>query len=123
MLLVFLSACATSNSINKKYSTINYEDGIDKNEAIVIAQKQLLSSGYKKNYLIATYKVQKNDNNWGIAFIFDPVTLPKSPHFQTWYRVYIDNISGEIIDQGVYRGRGPSWGLRPFAEEFEQVVE
>lgn len=56
--------------IRDKAKKITFKDGINKEEAILLAQKELLDSKYKDKYLIMEPIVNydKAVNTWGIQF-------------------------------------------------------
>lgn len=48
--VLFLCGCSTVNAVDKEYGQVNFSDGIDSHEAVVIAQKKFLESRYAKEY-------------------------------------------------------------------------
>ena len=108
---VMLGGCATVSSINKRFQHVVYDDGINRDEAMAIAQHHLGSQTVAKHYMIGTPDVEQIENVWDVTFLFEP-TLPGSKYFQTFYRVKIDVSSGKILESGVHKGAGFGWGFR-----------
>ncbi len=115
--------CATVGGIKKQYEKIDYSDGINQKEAVAIALNHLISTEHKNNYLLSGRKVKKEDDIWAVSFLFDPKSSFNKMYFQTYYRVYIDIDSGQVIDYGVYKGLGIGWGFRPFDKSYPKIAE
>jgi hypothetical protein len=122
-LALLVAGCATIGGVNKQYERIEYSDGVNKKEAVAIALKHLISTEHKNNYLLSGRKIKKEEDTWGVAFLFDPKSSFNKTYFQTYYRVYIDIASGQVIDYGIYKGVGFGYGFRPFDKSFPKIVE
>ena len=100
-LIHLLSGCATTNSIKVNYEKINYSDGINKEEAVLIAKNHLLSTKYKYDYQIISPLVLNNKSTrqypdfWCIRF--HPKKLHLMPYY---YLVMINKKTGEIVSYG-----------------------
>ena len=61
LILIFLtsvlSGCSTLGSVEKSYNKISFSDGIDENEAKIIAQREYLKNSKNDSYKISSAKV------------------------------------------------------------------
>jgi hypothetical protein len=90
---------ATEESVAKEVSKINYSDGINKQEAIALAQKYLIDKGLNKNYDLS-----------GIAHASGMVPGYKNTKWAIWFRaqseksgmksrIIVDKVSGEAREE------------------------
>ena len=99
---VFLAGCATISSVDKNYQKINWQDGISRNEAFLIAKKHLIAQKEKPDYqVIAPFvrtdqKAKAQPNVWFVAF-----HPRKVPLLFKYYLVVVDKKTGEILEHGV----------------------
>src|SRR3989338_6093215 len=79
--------------IRNKVKNINLKDGVNKQEAILLAQKELLDSTYKDKYDImkSIVNYDKGANTWGIEF-----KLKKGCTDEDYWGVLIKRGTGEI---------------------------
>jgi hypothetical protein len=107
VLLTMLVGCATVGSIDKSYQAIEYSDGINKKEAIIIAKQHILGTEYKHQYRIINPGIKDKKEYWEVAF------LPKNSIVRLpWvfftkfnddcYLVYVKKSSGEIAWDGIW---------------------
>ena len=99
------SAPDYKEQIMEKYKKIDLSDGINKEEAIMIAQNYLIEKGIDKDCIIAKTKVM--DKEWWIPdgcweIRFGAIDSIKQKQGLEWFSVYIDKIKGEI--------KGKGWG-------------
>ncbi len=113
---VFLSGCATVSSISRNYKNIDLSDGISRQEAKVIAQKQIIQTDFKKDYRIinpSIYHAEEFTDDLKERFLRDKaiydsgqLRYPNSWHiifhpkwlslFSLYYLVVVDKDSGEV---------------------------
>lgn len=81
------------STIRNKAKEINLKDGVNKKEAILLAQKELLDSKYKDKYDIMKTSVNydKDSDTWGIEF-----KLKKGCEDEDYWGVLIKRDTGEI---------------------------
>lgn len=98
-----------TTKIKESFQKINFNDGINKDEAVLIAQNDLISDGIELNNLNikkpqveeSGFKAQIGDC-W--AVIFNANLNMKAKSGLKWYTMHIDKKTGEIKA----RGWGPS---------------
>ncbi len=93
-----------SNEIIKKYNRINFSDGINKDEAIIIAQHSIVTdeeNNWKDNLKVASAEVDNSglDEGWW-AVGFDATLSFKSRTGLRWFTIHIDKKTGEIKSKG-----------------------
>lgn len=108
----FLASCATTQPITVTSQSINLDDGINQAEAEVLAATQLVKSGDSKHYLLSKPSTQKIEDFWSVAYLFSPTAMLNSKYRQTFYRVYISEKNGEVIESGIHKGTKMGWGLK-----------
>ncbi|MBN2119540.1 MAG: hypothetical protein JW734_00615 [Candidatus Omnitrophica bacterium] len=67
VLVVVLNGCVTIG-VNRAYKNVDYLDGVDKEEAIVIAKKNLLEGECKDKCQVNKFSVRQDDDFWEILF-------------------------------------------------------
>lgn len=107
----FIASCTTMQPITVTSQSINVEDGINQEEAEVLAATHLVKSGDSKHYLLSKPSTQKIEDFWSVAYLFSPTAMLNSKYRQTFYRVYISEKNGEIIESGIHKGTKMGWGL------------
>lgn len=96
IIAVMLSGCAGTHAVNKNYSSINFNDGISREEAKLIAKKSLMESESFGRYCFVDPAVLKwghaypHPNAWFIRF------ANKNPLATDHYLVVIDKRNGVI---------------------------
>ncbi|MFH1655047.1 MAG: lipoprotein [Candidatus Omnitrophota bacterium] len=104
---VFLSGCATISSINKNYYRINYDDGVDTNEAKVIAKKTLNGSEYRNQYIIIFPYILDDARTAGYSEYRFVVFRPKKIQIiRTSFLVVVSKITGEVLHSGQFYTKG-----------------
>ena len=78
-----------SQSIEKNYAHINFHDGVNKSEAKVIAQKELLAVAKDGPYLSLLPNIENRDHYWEV--IFSSYSSKKK-----YYIVNVNKDKGEI---------------------------
>ncbi len=102
-LMIFLG-CARVNSINAHYARVKVEDGITRNEAKLIAKKNLIETRYKYIYQIIWPRILENNHTkrhedlWFVDFLAKEFQLISN------YLVILEKDSGKIIYADSYRG-------------------
>ena len=108
-LILFVGGCATTGSIERNYALIDYSDGIDREEAILIAKKGLISQDPNPN-LKYQYRItgplvdyDEEENVWTVCFVPKyMVGAVDLSHLDALYCFDIDRASGEIVSRGKY---------------------
>ena len=95
VLLIVLSGCATIGSINGNYAKINCSDGINANEAGLIAKHDLIQTDLKYYYNIIHPRVVGGTPQWMVTF-YEKGWLHFFPES---YDIYIDGKTGEIYQR------------------------
>lgn len=86
----------TKEFIAQEFSKIIYSDGIDKKEAIILAQKYIIDKGLDKDYDVSGIAIAGtiDKNVWEVWFRTQPTT-------KTGEKIIaIDKITGEVKDKG-----------------------
>ncbi len=99
LLLIGLFGCATAGSINRDIATVEYSDGINMQEAKLIAQKYCLDDDYcSKNCMISSVSVYENKKwypgQWRAGFDFKLT----SSNFGLYYVFSVDKKTGELSE-------------------------
>ena len=112
LVMVFLVGCATTGGIEKNYAKINYADGINRNEAIAIAQRDLLDNEKAKHkYRVTGPYVEEKEmttdvyggktDAWFVRFESKNFTGDMLNIFlPSIYWLYIEKKEGKIISRG-----------------------
>ncbi len=96
-----LASCATINSMENNYEKIDYSDGVNKTEAVLIAKNHIMKTKYVKDYQIVSPVILNNEqtkkfsNIWFVRFHPKKITL-----LTHYYLVMISKETGEIISCG-----------------------
>ena len=99
---VFLVGCATMESIDQYYDQINWNDGISRDEAAIIAKKYLVESKYAGDFQVLGPKSQMIDNFWQISFLYKSLN-----NYEKVLNVYVDVKSGEVVDTKIVENPTP----------------
>ncbi|MCB9747442.1 MAG: hypothetical protein H6755_03445 [Candidatus Omnitrophica bacterium] len=99
LIIFFLNGCATVRSVERGYAKINYEDGISKKEAKLIAFKHVIDNEISDKILginvARHFSGKKYPNTWVSKFESHPMDLVwQGTH---WYAVYVDKVTGKIV--------------------------
>ena len=110
LLLMFLvSGCATIGSIERNHALVDEADGIDRQEAILIAKNGLISPApnpnLKYNYRVTAPLVDfdQEEGAWNVCFV--PKYMVGNidlSHLNAVYCFDIDRTSGEILARDKY---------------------
>jgi hypothetical protein len=88
---MFLIGCTTLASIQSDYHSINYKDGISRQEATVISQKELLDTKQNNYYMTSLPDVEDENAYWRVIF--------SSRYWNKYaYIVDVDKGNGEILN-------------------------
>jgi hypothetical protein len=91
ILLIGFSSCATTESLDQYYAQINRADGINRNEAALIAKKWLIDSKYEGDFQIIGPVVTGHDELWQVTFLYKSLD-----YYEKVLDVYVDTLSGEV---------------------------
>jgi hypothetical protein len=86
-----LTGCATTESLNQHYDEINRADGINRNEAALIAKKWLTESKYEGDFQIIGPVVTGRDNLWQVTFLYKSLD-----YYEKVLDVYVDTLTGDV---------------------------
>ncbi|MBN2119550.1 MAG: hypothetical protein JW734_00665 [Candidatus Omnitrophica bacterium] len=103
--LMVFSGCATKGSISRNYAKVNPSDGIDRKEAVFIAQYKLFETDLKDSYLVnyprVHSRIMKTSQFWGKEFDTWQVSFGYK-QLELLFRnqpldIFIDKNSGEVV--------------------------
>jgi hypothetical protein len=90
-MLLMISGCATTESLEYYYEQINREDGISRDEAALIAKKWLVESKYEGDFQIFGPVSSRHADFWQITFLYKSLD-----HYEKVLDVFVDPLSGEV---------------------------
>jgi len=91
-----LTGCATTESLDQYYAEINREDGINRNEAAVIAKQWLIDSKYEGDFQVIGPVATGHDNYWQVTFLYKSLN-----YYEQVLDVYVDTLNGEVKGSAV----------------------
>lgn len=95
LLIIFvmccLTGCASLESLDRYYDEVIWEDGINRNEAAVIAKKWLLDSKYAGDFQIIGPISSRHSDEWQITFLYKSLD-----YYEQVLDVFVDPKSGEV---------------------------
>jgi|CXWL01.1.fsa_nt_gi hypothetical protein len=92
LIWVFLFAgCASVESLDRFYDEINWKDGVNRNEAALIAKKWLMESKYEGAFQMIAPVSTGYDNYWQISFLYKSLD-----YYEKVLDVYVDTLTGEV---------------------------
>ena len=92
LIIVFmLAGCATVESLDRCYSEINWKDGINRNEAALIAKKWLIESKYEGDFQVIGPVSTGFEHYWQISFLYKSLN-----YYEDVLDVYVDTLTGEV---------------------------
>jgi hypothetical protein len=96
ILLIILSGCATVDSVKTNYDLIDYSDGVDKKEAVVIAKEHIINTKYRHRYQVMGPKVEnlQDEDAWLVRFYGKKTSISEF-YMPSIYEVKIDKKTGE----------------------------
>ncbi len=113
--------CTLASSIRRDFQQINSKDGVDRREAVIIAQHTLVESYLKSKYNVSSYffyTVKCEDivtcaNHWFVEF--DPkigtlVFNESDATYHSRYLVVINKHTGRVVFRGKYLP-GQTWNF------------
>lgn len=115
VLVLLLTGCATPASIRRNFQQVNYNDGISRREAIIIAQDHLLQHELKGAYVYIDPTAFKEGAFWRVAFGCTFLTCLKTPQEATFV-AHVDRQTGQVLNAGT----ASIWEnpIEPFIETF-----
>ena len=129
--LFMLAGCATSEAIYKNYEAlVNTQDGVNAEEAKIIAQHVLISSDEKRNYRVTAPDIETIDqaksypeywfiifgHNWFSPISNDPTAKTYTELREVQFLVVIDKANGDIKFAGLWypkRANNFDWVFLP----------
>ena len=103
VMLFFCSSCTTMESLDGFYQDINYKDGIDRDEAKLIAKQYLVDSKYSGDFQVWGPMVAGEKNNWVVSFLYKSLDA-----YEQILDVYVDTLTGEVKDAKIRRKSTPA---------------
>lgn len=91
--------------IKRKFESINISNGVNKGEAIIIAQKYLIDNNLDNLLIISKASVEENNSKEGKWLLsFPTFARIKATQGLEWGSVFVDKKTGAVT----YLGEGPS---------------
>lgn len=93
------------SQVKEKFKNINLSDGVSKEEAVIIAQNDMIDDGGADKVYLTKPKVSESgllEDCWYVGF--DVRSKVRFRNGLQWYSIHIDKKTGEIKS----RGWGPS---------------
>jgi hypothetical protein len=100
---IFLTGCASMESLDNFHDQIIWEDGINRNEAAVIAKKWLTESKYAGDFQIFGPISSKQDNEWQITFLYKSLD-----YYEKVLDVFVDFKTGEVKNTVIRHRSSPN---------------
>jgi hypothetical protein len=91
VLLLFLTGCATQESLDHYYQQINRNDGISRDEAALIAKNWLVASKYEGDFQVIAPVTATYDLYWQVTFLYKSLN-----YYEKVLDVYVDKKTGEV---------------------------
>lgn len=88
---LFMSGCASMESLDRFHEEIIWDDGINRNEAAVIAKKWLSESKYEGDFQLFGPVSAKHEGEWQITFLYKSLG-----YYEKVLDVFVDSQSGEV---------------------------
>ena len=83
-------------SIDEFYAAINYKDGINRDEAKLIAKKYLTESKYSGQFQVWGPIITGAENYWIVSFLYKSLET-----YEQILDVYVDTLTGQVKDTKV----------------------
>lgn len=90
-MLFIVMGCATTESLDYYYEQINWQDGIGRDEAALIAKKWLIESKYEGDFQIIGPVSTRHGDVWQITFLYKSLD-----YYEKVLDVFVDPLSGEV---------------------------
>lgn len=97
------SGCASLESIDQFYDQVVWEDGINRNEAAVIAKKWLSQSKYEGDFQLLGPVSTRHENEWQITFLYKSLS-----YYEKVLDVFVDPKTGEIRGSAIRHRTTPN---------------
>lgn len=103
LMLLTISGCATTESLEYYYDQINREDGISRDEAALIAKKWLVESKYEGDFQILGPVSSRHEDLWQITFLYKSLG-----YYEKVLDVFVDPLSGEVKGNAIRHRSTPA---------------
>lgn len=100
---IVLSGCASLESLDQFHDQIVWEDGINRNEAAVIAKKWLSESKYAGDFQLFGPVSAKQEDQWQITFLYKSLD-----YYENVLDVFVDIKSGEVKNTVIRHRNSPN---------------
>lgn len=100
--IILLTGCATVETLDRYYDEINWQDGINRNEAAVIAKKWLMESKYEGDFQMIAPVSTGHDNYWQVSFLYKSLN-----YYEKVLDVYVDTLTGEVKEANIRHSGTP----------------
>src|SRR2546430_2480808 len=91
LMLLGLTGCTTTESLEQHYAEINRADGINRDEAALIAKKWLVESKYEGDFQVIGPVTTTYEQYWQITFLYKSLD-----YYEKVLDVYVDKTTGEV---------------------------
>jgi len=94
-MVALVDGCASIGSIKTNYASINYTDGIDQKEAVLIAKEHLINTDYRYCYRVIGPQIEDraNEGMWLVRF-YGKKTSISEWYMPSVYEVSVDKKTG-----------------------------
>ena len=89
--LMMVAGCATVESLDQVYDHIVWEDGINRNEAAIIAKRWVSDSKYSGDFQLFGPTSTKHEEEWQITFLYKSLD-----YYEKVLDVFVDPKTGEV---------------------------
>lgn len=93
IMFLFCAGCATTESLDEFSAKINKADGINWDEAKLIAKQYLVDSKYSGDYRVFAPVAFSDGDTWRVSFIYKTLDT-----YEQYLDVYVDKKTGDIRD-------------------------
>ena len=129
--LIVMAGCASTQAIYRNYyHLVNIQDGVDEQEAKILAQKIIISTEEQRNYRITAPDIKTSKealeypycwfvvfgHNWFSPISTDPMAKTYTELRETQFLVVIDKHTGQIKFHGLWypkRANDFDWVFAP----------
>jgi hypothetical protein len=116
-LLLMLAGCATTESLDQYYSEIDLKDGVNRNEAALIAKKWLTESKYEGDFQVIGPVVTTYEHFWQVSFLYKSLD-----YYEKVLDIYIDTATGEVKGSNIRPKGTPPITKEPW-DTFNQNIK
>jgi hypothetical protein len=90
-MLLALAGCTTTESLEQFSAKINTADGINRDEAALIAKQWLVDSKYEGDFQVIAPVVTGYEHYWQVTFLYKSLD-----YYEKVLDVFVDTLNGEV---------------------------